>query len=69
MKRAKPVLTVSVPVLKELEECLQRAAGISPGLSTYFFEYSNRSPGLRDGESQYGCCRPERNQHRKRKST
>lgn len=62
-------VTDSAPALMETQECLQRAAGISPGLSTYFCVYSNRSPELRDQESQYSCCRPGRKQHRKGKST
>lgn len=62
-------ITVDAPALKEAEECLQWAAGMSPGLSTYFFEYSNRSLALRDRESQYGCCRPGRKQYRKGRST
>lgn len=40
----------NAPALKELEEC-RGAAGRSPGLSTYFFDYSNRSSGLRHTES------------------
>jgi hypothetical protein len=49
-KEGKTNVTVETSSSKEAEECLQWAAGQSSGLSTYFFEYSNRGPELRQGE-------------------
>lgn len=57
-------VTGDAPALKKPEGCFQWVAEISTGLSTYFFDYSNRSPALRHEESLYGCCRPGRKQHR-----